>query len=61
MVVEHGLHIAAVLGCHLGMEAGGLVFGVIELAESVTEFAPGDVELKTLGNVRMRITGARQR
>jgi len=43
------------------VEAGSLVLGVIELAESVAEFAPCDVELKALGDIRVRVAGARQR
>jgi hypothetical protein len=33
VVVEHGFVVAAVLGCDLRLEARGLVFGVVQLAE----------------------------
>src|SRR6218665_3997734 len=48
MVMEHGVVIAAVLGGHLGVEACGLLLGVVQFAEAVAEFAAGDVQLKAL-------------
>src|SRR5437899_12104124 len=43
MVVEHGFVVAAVLGLDLGVEAGGLLFGVVQLPETVPEFAAATV------------------
>jgi 6-phosphofructokinase len=51
VVEEHGFVVAAVLGVDLGLEARGLVFGVVQLAETVAELAPGDVELEALGHL----------
>jgi hypothetical protein len=61
VVVEHGFVVAAVLGGHLGVKARGLVFGVVQLAEAVAEFAARDVELKALGHFGALVVGAGQR
>jgi len=51
VVVEvHGLVVAVVFGIHLRVKACGLVFGVVQLAETVAKLAPGDVQLKALGD-----------
>ena len=54
------LSVAGVLVGDLGLEAGGLVFGVVELGETVGVFAAGDEELKRrwiLGCCRTRGPG----
>ncbi len=61
IVVEiHGLVVSAVLGFHLGLEAGGLVFRVVELGEAVAELAARDVELEAFRHLGARVVGARQ-
>ena len=60
MVKVHGFVVAAVLGLDLGVEAGHLVFGIVQLRETIAKLAPGDVQLKTLGHFRALIVGARQ-
>ncbi|EKD97956.1 MAG: hypothetical protein ACD_23C00658G0002 [uncultured bacterium] len=61
MVVVHGFVVTIVLGGHLGLEAGGLFLGVIQLRETIAEFAARDVELKALGHARLVVAGTRQR
>ncbi len=42
------------------MEAGGLVFSVVQLREAIAELTAGDVKLKTLGHFRAVVIGAGQ-
>ena len=61
MVKEHGLVVAAVLGLDLGVKPGRLLLGVVQLRETVAKLAPGDIELKTLGDTGLVVAFARQR
>ena len=60
MVIKHGFVVAAVFGGYLGVETGGLVFGIVQLAEAIAEFAARDVQLKPLSNARPIIVGTSQ-
>ena len=42
-------------------EARRLIFGIVQLGESVRDFAPGDEQLETIADRRICIVGARQR
>jgi predicted membrane-bound spermidine synthase len=54
-VVVHRLLVAGVLVGHLGLEAGGLVFGVVQLREAVGVLAAGDEQLEALGDRRVAV------
>jgi hypothetical protein len=56
----HGFVVAGFLGLHLRLKAGGLVFGVVQLGETVGDFAAGDEQLEALGRIRIGIGGAGQ-
>jgi hypothetical protein len=49
----HGFVVAGVLVGHLGHEALGLVFRVVELGVGVGDFAAADEQLETVGDVRV--------
>ncbi len=60
-VVEHRFVIARRFGVHLILEALRLVFGIVQLAETVTDFAAADEEFKAVSDFRVDVVTARQR
>jgi len=60
-VVIHRFFVTGILGFHLFLEAGGLIFGVVQLGEAVGDFATDDEQFETLGDFRVVVGGAGQR
>ena len=59
-VVEHRRVIACRFGVHLILEALRLVFGIVQLAETVTDFAAADEEFKAVSDFRVDVVTARR-
>src|SRR5690606_5004595 len=57
----HRLVGAAGLGGHLGLEAGGLILGIVQLAEGVEQLAAVDEELEAIDEVRIGVLLAGER
>ena len=55
LVVVHGLVIAGFLFLHLPAEAFRLVFGIVQLRETVGDLPPADKEFKAVGYKRVII------
>ena len=60
-VIEHRLVVARFLLLHLRLEALGLIFGIVELGEAVSQLATADKELEAIGDLRVVIVATRQR
>ncbi|KPW50728.1 Uncharacterized protein ALO88_05605 [Pseudomonas syringae pv. antirrhini] len=60
-VVVHGFVVTGVLVGHLGLEAFGLIFSVIELGVGVGNLAAADEQLETVSDVRVVIVATGQR
>lgn len=60
-VEMHGFVITGILLGHLGVEAFGLVFGVVQFRIGVGDLAATDKQLETIGHVRIFVIAPRQR
>src|ERR1041385_3570184 len=60
-VVVHRFLVARSLRPGLFLETRRLVFGVVQLGEAVRDLAPADVQLETLGDLRISVAAPRER
>ena len=56
-VVEHGFFVACIFLVDLLLEAGGLVFGIVQLGESVRDLAARNEQFEALRDARSRVAG----
>src|SRR5690606_21586200 len=60
-VVVHGFFVAGVFGFDLLQEAGGLIFGVVQLRKTVGDFTAGDEQLEAFGDLGVGVGCACER
>ena len=60
-IEEHRFVVARVFRFHLLTEAIGLIFRIVQLGETVADFAAADKEFKAVGDFRVGVVAARQR
>ena len=56
-----GFLVAGFLGRHLGVEAGFLVFRVVQLGEAIGDLAADHEQLEAVGELRVDVVASRQR
>src|SRR5690606_42011251 len=57
----HGLVVAGVLLGHLGVEALGLILGIVQLGIGVGNLTAADEQLEAVGDVGVLVVATRQR
>ncbi len=60
-VVEHRFVITGIFGVNLILETLRLIFCIVQLAETVTDFTSADEEFEAIGDFRVYVITARQR